>query len=96
MTATLLVAESVTVNTALTAAVLPSVTVRSEILSVGTVSSFVIVPVAVPCPIVAFVGLLRRTVNVSFGSVAVSPTTATLMGRLVVPGLNVSVPEAAV
>jgi hypothetical protein len=43
---------------------------------------------------VAFVGLASSTRKVSFGSISVSPFTATEMVFVVWPGANVSVPLA--
>ncbi len=54
-----------------------------------------IVPVPWLSRIVAFVGTLRLTRRVSFGSAFTSPFTVTLTGWVVTPGANVSVPEAA-
>ena len=61
----------------------------------GRVSSFVIVPIAEPEPVmVAFVGLDRFTEKVSFVSTTVSPITWMTICREVWPGLNVTVPLA--
>ena len=46
-------------------------------------------------PRIALVGLLRVTVNVSSGSMAVSPLTSTVTGFDVSPGLKVRVLPAA-
>ena len=63
-------------------------------VTVGASSSSVIVPVPVPAVLdtVAFVGLLRATTTVSFGSSVVSPVTDTVTVLLVSPAANVSVP----
>jgi hypothetical protein len=63
-----------------------------EMLGAG--SSFVMVPVPWPFAIVAFTAPERLTKKVSFASFRVSPLTATVKVWLVVPGENVSVPEA--
>ena len=84
-----------TVNVAVVVPTLPSVTDALLTDSTGAVSSFEIVPVPVPPTIVAFVGLLRFTVNVSLASNVVSPLTRTFTVCVVMPGLNVTVPEAA-
>ena len=64
----------------------------------GGTSSFVIVTVALDGePSVSPpVGLDSVTVNVSFGSTVVSPSTVTLIVALVAPGANVTTPDAAV
>ena len=82
-------------NPAVTVPALPSVTLTSLIDSVGTASSFVIVPIPLPSAIVAFTGPLRFTPNVSFASNFVSPFTVTLTGRVAWPGVKVSVPDPA-
>ena len=63
-------------------------------VTVGAASSSLIVPVPVPAvaDTVAFVGLLRATTTVSFGSSVVSPRTDTVTVLLVSPAANVSVP----
>jgi hypothetical protein len=86
----------VTVKTALTVPLSPSVTVTLFTDSVGSGSSSVIVPRPSPSPIVAFVGLVRPSVRVSSASSSVSPTTGTMTCLVVCPGVNVSVPEVAV
>lgn len=58
-------------------------------------SSLRIVPVPEPLAIDALVGLDGFTVNVSFGSIVVSPTTLTVIVCVATPGLNVSTPEVA-
>ncbi len=95
MTVCPLAAESVTVKPSVVVPALPSATATSSIESVGAPSSFVIVPVPWLSRIVAFVGTLRLTRRVSFGSAFTSPFTVTLTGWVVTPGANVSVPEAA-
>ena len=52
-------------------------------------SSFKIEAVPTPCSIVAFVGLVSSTRNVSFCSISVSPLTETLTLFVVWPGANV-------
>ena len=66
----------------------------SASVTVGAASSSLIVPVPVPAvaDTVAFVGLLRVTTTVSFGSSVVSPRTDTVTVLLVSPAENVSVP----
>ena len=63
---------------------------------VGVVSSFRIVPVAAVFTSVAFVGVLKRSVIVSFASAVVSRVTSTVTVFCVSPGAKVSVPEEAV
>ena len=58
----------------------------------STSSSSTIVPVAVVFASVVFCGLESATVNVSFGSVARSPTTLIAIAFVSSPGLNVTVP----
>ena len=72
---------------------LPSAAVTSEIEIDGVPSSFWIVTVPAPLPITPFTGFDSVTVNCSFASFLVSPTTFTVMvcGPLVLGG-NVSVP----
>ena len=72
---------------------LPSVLVTSLMLMRG--SSSTMVPTPWPSAMVALVGLLRLTKNVSFGSASRSPLTSTVMVLLVSPGAKVSVPLAA-
>jgi hypothetical protein len=62
-----LTAESETVKPRLVVPALPSATATSSMESVGTASSFVMVPVPCPSRIVALVGRLRLTKRVSFG-----------------------------
>ncbi len=62
-------------NTALAAA--PSVSVTSLMVNAGAPSSLVIVPTAVPSPIVALDGADSVTVNVSLASFRVSPLIVT-------------------
>ena len=59
-------------------------------------SSFVIVPTPCASAIVAPTAFVRFTTNVSFGSTAVSPVTATVIVLLVVPAAKLSVPLPAV
>ena len=63
---------------------------------VGVVSSFRLVPVAAVFTSVAFVGVLKRSVIVSFASAVVSRVTSTVTVFCVSPGAKVSVPEEAV
>ena len=95
VTVSVLEADRLTVKAALTVPEFPSVTVTSLIDSVGvtTPSSFRMVPSPWLSAMVALVGMLRFTKNVSFGSTTVSPRTRTVIVLLVSPGLNVSVPE---
>src|SRR5690242_1468451 len=58
-------------------------------------SSFRIVPTPCAFDIVALAAPLRLTKNVSSGSFTLSPLTATVIVFDVWPGVNVSVPEAA-
>ena len=76
----------------------PSLMDRSPIDSVGVTaaSSSVIVPVALPSPIVAPpITLARLTVKVSFGSSTVSPLIVMLTTLLVSPAARVWVKLAA-
>jgi hypothetical protein len=84
------------VNVALTAPPLPSVTVTSLTETVGGASSSLIVPTPWPSAMVAFDGFDRVSVNVSFASSSVSPTTSTVTVFVVCPGVNVRVLDAAV
>ena len=52
---------------------------------VGALSSFVIVPMALPSPRVAPATLLTATLKVSFGSTVVSPLIVTLTVAEVLP-----------
>jgi hypothetical protein len=71
--------------------------VTLPIVTVGSASSLVIVPVPTPVPeIAAFDGLARLTVNVSVASTAVSPFTETTTCFAVCPAAKVSVPDVAV
>ena len=63
-----LAADSVTLKAAVAAPALPSMTTTSSINSEGSVSSLVIVPVAVPVAMVALTGFASVTENVSSGS----------------------------
>ena len=73
----------------------PSVTLAPLIESAGSGSSSLIVPVPVPTPMVALLGALNVTVNVSLASESVSPLTVTAIDCVVCPGANVNVPDAA-
>jgi hypothetical protein len=59
---------------------------------VGKVSSLDMVPKALPLERVAPTGEPRTTLNVSSGSLSVSPSTETLMFLLVSPGAKERVP----
>src|SRR5436189_277142 len=62
-------------------------------LSAGsTTSSLTMVPAPCASVMVAFVGPLKLTTNVSSGSTVVSPLTVTAIGCVLTPGANVSVP----
>ena len=90
VTGSLEAADRVTVKVAARVPVLPSVTVASPMLMRG--SSSTMVPTPWPSAMVAFVGVLRLTRKVSFGSPSRSPLTRTVMVLLVSPGAKVSVP----
>ena len=64
----------------------------------GTVaaSSLAMVPSPDPSAMVALTGAVRPTVNVSVGSIDVSPSTVTDTVRVVAPGVKVRVPDVAV
>ena len=65
--------------------------------TVGVASSSLIVPVAAAVPSVAFTAPLSVSVNVSLSSSSASSAVATVIVWLgAAPGLNVSVPLAAV
>ncbi len=83
-------------NAAVTVPELPSVTLTLSIDSDGVGSLSTIVPTPWPVPMVAFVGPLRLTRNVSSASSSASSITATVTGCAVTPGANVRVPAAAV
>ena len=68
----------------------------SVIESVGTGSSFRIIPLPCPSSIVALVGLDKFTKKVSSASLSASPLTFTVTDLEVSPGSKVKVPEAAV
>ncbi len=89
-----LAADRLTVNTALTVPLWPSVTVALPIPIVGAASLSTIVPRPLPSRIVALVGLVSVTVNVSSPSSRLSPSTDTVTCCVVAPGVNVSVPGA--
>ena len=76
----------------MTVPVSPSSTLTLLIASVGARSSFVIVPVPVAVAIVALVGPDNVTVNVSFASYSVSPTTGTVIVPVVAPTAIVRIP----
>ncbi len=75
---------------------LPSVTLTLLIDTDGVGSLSTIVPTPWPVPMVAFVGPLRLTKNVSSASSSPSSITTTVTGCAVTPGANVKVPAAAV
>ena len=66
-------------------------------VTVGAVSSSVIVPMPVPAVLdtIALLGSLRATATVSFASSSVSPVTDTAMVLLVSLATNVSVPAGS-
>ena len=64
----------------------------SASVTVGAASSSVIVPVPDAVEMLVFVGLLRVTTTVSFGSSVVSPRTDTVTALLVSPAANVTRP----
>ena len=74
----------------------PSFGPMRTIVGGGEESSLRIVPTPWPWTMVALLGLLRFTRNVSSGSLIVSPFTATVMVCWTVPGTKFNVPEAAV
>jgi hypothetical protein len=87
-------AESETAKTAFTVPEFPSVAVALAIEIVGGESSFVIVPVPIPVlAMLAFDGLVRLTVKISFASTVASPVTGTRICLAVWPGVKVSVPD---
>ena len=61
--------------------------------SAGAVSSLLIVPKPLPSLIVAFVGVDRSTVNVSFASKTASRQTRTVTVWVVVAAVKVGVPD---
>ena len=69
-------------------------TVVLLMLSVGAMSSMV--PMPVPVAIVALVGVLKVTLNVSGTLLAVSPWMMTGICSVVTPAANVIVPVVAV
>ena len=84
-----------TVKVASTVPVSPSATVTSSTDSAGIGSSSVIVPPPCPSVIVAFVGFVRLTKNVSFASSSRSPLTSTVTCLEVWPAAKVTVPLPA-
>ena len=89
-------ASRLTVKTAATVPVLPSLTVTSLSEMAGRASSSVIVPVAEPSAIDAPNGLESVTANVSSLSSSRSPLTGTVMVLLVSPAAKSSTPLVAV
>lgn len=79
--------ESITKNTSES----PSGTLVSFTLILGILSSSRIVATHVPSLIVAFVGLVRRTLNVSLDSAPVSCKVTTCIAHVVEPLVMVSV-----
>ena len=76
---------------------LPSVTLALPIAIDGDGSLLsTIVPTPWAVAMVALTGLVRLTLNVSLFSSSRSPSTLTVMVRVVAPGAKLSVPEAAV
>ena len=80
-----------TVKTKLVVPLSPSARLTSSIDSEA--SSLRIVPWPWPSGLVALLGLVRLTTNVSWASGVVSPLTWTVMVLDVSPGANVRVPE---
>src|SRR5215469_4473071 len=95
MTGTLLGDESVTLNTALTVTVSPSMTCTLLIERLGPGTVLTIVPIAWAALMVELVAEERLTRNVLFAEGTVEGSTVTEIDLLVWPGLNVSVPLAA-
>ena len=83
-----------TVKTALTVALLPSVTVTSLMLMEGWRSSFTMVPMAWLSAMNELVALERIRRKNSLGSNLVSPLTSTVNVCVNCPGAKVSVPLA--
>jgi hypothetical protein len=92
-----LVAESVTVKTALVAPAFPSVIATSLTARVGAIAASSLVMVPTPCgsAIVALVGLLRLTKKPSVADARVAEI-ATVTRCVVEPGAKAAVPLAAV
>ena len=88
--------DSVTVNVMFVEPLLPSTTVALPTVSVGSGSSFWMMPAPCAFLIVPLTALSRLTLNVSSSSFLVSPATAMVTGSDTTPGANVSVPAAAV
>jgi hypothetical protein len=87
--------ESVMVNVNGVVPALPSLSDTSSMETVGTASSFRIVPCACGSAVrVAFTGVARFTKNVSSGSNFASGPTAMVIVVVVVPGVNVAVSGA--
>ena len=74
---------------------LPSVTVTSPTETLGSASSFVIVPTPWLSPSVPWTAFVRLTRKVSVSSFSVSPFTSTVTGREVWPAAKVTVPLPA-
>jgi len=72
----------------------PSTTTTSPIASVGGASSSRIVPKPCPSRSVAWLGFVRFTRNVSFGSSKRSPRTPTVIVLVVWPGAKLTTPLA--
>ena len=93
MTSAALAALRFTVKSSCAAPPVPSVTLAPVIESDGWPSSFVIVPVPVESPSLAFVGFESATTTVSSASMRVSPVTETVRLFAVSPAAKVSEPE---
>jgi hypothetical protein len=87
-----LAASNVAVKLRVAVPVSPSATEPPVIEIAGAGSSSTIVPTPCPSPIVALVGLLRSTENVSSSSSVSSPRTGTSTVFDVWPGLKVRSP----
>ena len=92
----LLATERLTVKVALVVPAFPSATDTLPMVSTGSVSSLLMVPVACVRASVAPDGALKATRNVSSDSTAVSPLTGTATVVVVEPTANVAVPLTAV
>ena len=89
-------ADSDAVNVIGVVPALPSTTLTLSIDRSGALSSSVIVPVAVPTPIVALVGVASASKNVSLASSSASFRTGTVTVAVVSPGAKLAVPVVAV
>jgi hypothetical protein len=86
----------VTSNARLAVAPFPSICDALPIDTTGALSSFTIVPTAVPEAIAALPGAERLTVKLSSGSLRVSPVSVTATACVTTPGANVTAPLAPV